>query len=147
MRWLPNYRNWAKKVEERKKKLQQQLLEKRKAAMQAIDKKIAAMKKKIQGALATFGNLIADAARKFFKWALSLLGIDAEGFMATLQKAGEAIGLIFKDPGKFFSNLVAAVKGSIDDFKANFKEYLTGSLFDWLTGTLGAVVTLPQKWT
>ncbi|WP_348680081.1 hypothetical protein [Flavobacterium coralii] len=136
----------GKEVEERKEKLQQQLLEKRKAAMQAIDKKIAAMKKKMRGALATFGDLIADAARKFFKWALSLLGIDAEGFMATLQKAGEAIGLIFKDPGKFFSNLVAAVKGSIDDFKANFKEYLTGSLFDWLTGALGAVVTLPQKW-
>ncbi|MBY8961755.1 hypothetical protein KJK34_03210 [Flavobacterium sp. D11R37] len=99
-----------------------------------------------EGALLKLGQWLKEAGKKFFKWALSLLGIDAEGFMATLQKAGEAIGLIFKDPGKFFSNLVAAVKGSIDDFKANFKEYLTGSLFDWLTGALGAVVTLPQKW-
>lgn len=136
----------TKKIDETKQKLEKDLIEKRAAAIKAIDKKIADMKKKMQGALRTFGAWIKDAAKKFFKWALELVGMDAESFFKTMEKAGEAIKAIFDDPGKFFSNLVAAVKGSIADFQANFKEYLTGSLFDWLTGAIGSIITLPQKW-
>ena len=136
----------GRQIEERKEKLQQLLVEKRKSAMEAIDKKIADMKKKMGGALDAFGKLLLDAAKKFFKWALETLGIDAEGFMKTLEKAGQAIALIFKDPGKFFSNLVAAVRGSIDNFRENFKAYLSEGLFDWLTGALGSIITLPKVW-
>ena len=42
--------------------------------------------------------------------------MDAESFFKTLEKAGEAIKAIFDDPGKFFSNIVAAVKDSIDAY-------------------------------
>ena len=136
----------GRQIEERKQKLQQMLVEKRKSAMEAIDKKIADMKKKMGGALDAFGKLLLDAAKKFFKWALESLGIDAEGFMKTLEKAGQAIALIFKEPGKFFSNLVAAVRGSIDNFRENFKAYLSEGLFDWLTGALGSIITLPKVW-
>lgn len=136
----------GREIEDRRKKLENQLVEKRKAAIAAIDKKIAAMRAKMKSTLNKIGAFLKDAAKKFFKWALESLGLDAETFMATLQKAGKAITAIFKDPGKFFSNLVTAVKGSINDFVANFKKYLTEALFDWLMGTIGSVVTLPEKW-
>ena len=135
-----------REIEQRRKKLESQLVDRRKAAIAAIDKKIAAMRAKMKSTLNKIGAFLKDAAKKFFKWALESLGLDAETFMATLQKAGKAITAIFKDPGKFFSNLVAAVKGSINDFVANFKKYLTEALFDWLMGTIGSVVTLPEKW-
>ncbi|MFP9114577.1 hypothetical protein ACLI1A_11590 [Flavobacterium sp. RHBU_3] len=135
-----------KEINSRKEKLQKQLVEKRKAAMKAIDDKIAKMKAKMKGLISVMGKLIADAAKKFFKWALELVGMDAESFFKMLERAGQAIKAIFDDPGKFFTNLVAAVKGSINDFTANFKKYLTEALFDWLMGAVGAVVTLPEKW-
>jgi hypothetical protein len=135
-----------KEINSRKEKLQKQLVEKRKAAMKAIDDKIAKMKAKMKGLISVMGKLIADAAKKFFKWALELVGMDAGSFFKMLERAGQAIKAIFNDPGKFFTNLVAAVKGSINDFTANFKKYLTEALFDWLMGAVGAVVTLPEKW-
>lgn len=131
-------------IDKRKEKMQQQLADKRQAAMKAIDAKIEKMKEKLSGALSAIGKLLLEALKKFFKWALEKLGIDAEGFFNTLSKIGTAIKAMFKSPGKFFSNLIAAVKGAISDFKTNFKTYLTGALFDWLTGSIGSVVTLPK---
>jgi hypothetical protein len=135
-------------IDKRKEKLQQQLVDKRAAAMKAIDDKIAKMKEKLSGAISIIGKLLLDAAKKFFKWALEKLGVDAEAFFATLVKAGEAIKAIFKSPGKFLSNLIAAIKGSIDDFKANFKAYIIGALADWLTGAMGSTgIEIPKEFT
>jgi hypothetical protein len=135
-------------IDKRKEKLQQQLTDKRAAAMKAIDDKIAKMKEKLSGAISIIGKLLLDAAKKFFKWALEKLGVDAEAFFATLVKAGDAIKAIFKNPGKFFSNLIAAIKGSINDFKANFKTYIIGALADWLTGAMGGLgIDIPKEFT
>ncbi|HWI93203.1 MAG TPA: polymorphic toxin type 15 domain-containing protein [Flavisolibacter sp.] len=135
-------------IEKRKEKMQQQLAEKREAAMQAIDKKIEKMKEALSGALSVIGKLLLEAAKKFFKWALEKLGVDAEGFFETLSKAGAAIKAIFKGPGKFFSNLIDAVKGSINDFKTNFKTYIISALVDWLTGTMGSTgIQIPKEFT
>jgi hypothetical protein len=131
-------------IDKRKEKLQQQLTDKRAAAMKAIDDKIAKMKEKLSGALSIIDKLLLEALKKFFKWALEKLGIDAEGFFNTLAKMGAAIKAMFKSPGNFFSNLIASVKGAITDFKTNFTTYLTGALFDWLTGAVGSIITLPK---
>jgi hypothetical protein len=138
--------NLTKDIDKEKVKLQKLLVDKRKSAMVAIDNKIAAMKLKMKGALSIVGDFLVNAAKKFITYALELVGMDAESFFKLLEKAGQAVKAIFDDPAKFFSNLVAAVKGSINDFVANFKKYLTSALFDWLMGAIGSVVTLPEKW-
>ena len=135
-------------IDKRKEKMQQQLADKRAAAMKAIDQKIEKMKEKLSGALSIIGKLLLEALKKFFKWALEKLGIDAEGFFNTLSKMGAAIKAMFKSPGKFFGNLIDAVKGSIDDFRANFKTYIIGALADWLTGAMGSTgIQIPKEFS
>jgi hypothetical protein len=135
-------------IDKRKEKIQQQLADKRQAAMKAIDAKIEKMKEKLSGALSIIGKLLLEALKKFFKWALEKLGIDAEGFFNTLAKMGAAIKAMFKSPGKFFSNLIAAIKGSINDFRANFKTYIIAALADWLTGAMGSTgIEIPKEFS
>lgn len=132
-------------IDKRKEKLQQALADKRKAAMDAIDKKIEAMKEKLKGAVSIIGNLLLKAALKFFQWALESVGLSPDSIMGVINKGVSIIKAIVSKPMVFVGNLIKAAKLGLWNFAKNFLTHLKDALFNWLTGALEGV-TLPKVW-
>ncbi len=80
------------------------------------------------------------------KGALKLAGPHADKVWAVIEKAGEAISLIFEDPIGFAKNLVRAIVDGFTRFKDNIWEHLKKGLLGWLFGALAtAGLELPEK--
>ncbi|HEY5969968.1 MAG TPA: hypothetical protein VIU35_18430 [Chitinophagaceae bacterium] len=132
-------------IDSRKEKLQQKLADKRKAAMEAIDKKIAAMKEAMSGLLSKIGNFLLWAAKKFFKWALEAAGVSPDEVMGIIDKGIAIIKAIVTKPIVFVKNLIKAASTGFQNFGKNFLKHLKDAIFNWLTGALEGV-KLPQVW-
>jgi len=132
-------------IDSRKEKLQQKLADKRKAAMEAIDKKIAAMKEAMSGLLSKIGNFLLWAAKKFFKWALEAAGVSPDEVMGIIDKGIAIIKAIVTKPIVFVKNLIKAASSGFQNFGKNFLKHLKDAIFNWLTGAMEGV-TLPKVW-
>lgn len=99
----------------------------------------------IAGALLT-GDF-AGALKIAFLAVCKIAGIDPQPILNFIEKAGETIGLIFKDPIGFFKNVASGVSLGIDQFVTNIKQHLISGLIGWLTGALSDVpIKLPSEW-
>lgn len=137
----------SREVDEKEKELEETLEAKREEAIKAIEEKIEKMKEEMAGLLSKIGNLLANAALKFFKWVLKKAGFDAERFVGIIDKGKTTIQQIVRDPLGFLGNLLAGVKGGIQQFMKNIKQHLVGGLVDWLTGVMSNLpIDLPDKW-
>ena len=134
-----------KQIKDTEKKLKDKLQEKREEAIKKVDEKIEKMKEAMQGALAKLGNFLLDIAMKFFKWALKAAGYSPGDIMKIIEKGKKVITKIVTDPIGFIKNMIKAVKGGINGFKTNIKKHLIGGLVEWLTGSVGSVITIPAK--
>jgi hypothetical protein len=81
-----------------------------------------------------------------FEGALAMAGSLGEQVMAIVKKAGNVLDKILQDPIGFARNLIEAVKGGVGQFAGNVLTHLKNGLFGWLTGSLGGVIKLPEKW-
>jgi phage-related protein len=132
-------------VNKKEQELQEKLKEKQEKAIKAIDEKIAKMKEAMSGALSKLGNLLLEAAKKFFRWALRKIGAPVDKIMGILEKGAVVIKEIVTSPIKFIGNLVKGVKGGISGFSDRIKQHLINGLMGWLVGPLAeGGVTLPQ---
>lgn len=87
--------------------------------------------------IVTFVKEIALKVLEFIlKGALKLAGSHGLRVWAVIQKAGQVIGLILKDPLGFAKNLVKAVVGGFQQFSAHVVDHLKRGLLGWLFGTL-----------
>jgi hypothetical protein len=132
----------AKKEEE----LAQQLADKQKNAIKAIDEKIEKMKDAMSGALSKLGKLLLYAAKKFFTWALSKFGYSLNDIENIISKGAAVLKAIFTKPIVFVKNLMRAAITGFENFGANFLKHLKDALFEWLTGSLEGV-KVPRAWT
>lgn len=136
-----------KEVEKAEANLKQKLKERRDAAIKEIEKQIEKMKEAMSGALAKLGNLLLDAALKFFKWALEKAGYSTKQIMGIINKGKAVITKIVTDPKGFFSNLGKGVGQGIKSFSKNIKTHLIKGLINWLTGAMGDTgLVLPKTW-
>ena len=144
----------AKKLEEldgfvnkKQKELTEKLCKAKEQAIKDIDKKIEKMKSEMSGLLAMLGNLLLQALKKFFEWALTAVGKDPKPLLNLLDKGAAVLKALFGDPIGFVKNLIAGVKKGIDQFQANIKKHLISGLVGWLTGAMSEVsITLPGTW-
>jgi len=133
-------------IDRKKAELAQKLCEKKDEAIKKIDEKIEKMKAEMSGLVSKLGNLLLEAALKFFKWALKKAGYNTSQLMNIIDKGKAVIKKIVGDPIGFLGNIIDAVKLGIDNFKNNIKKHLVGGLINWLTGAMGDVgIQLPTK--
>lgn len=77
--------------------------------------------------------------------AMSLAGGAGGQVMAIIRRAGGAFDRIVADPMGFLSNLVNAAKGGFMAFASNVGTHLRNGLIGWLTGSLGGVIRIPER--
>ena len=91
------------------------------------------------------------AAEKLLELSLEAMiaagGGASEQVLGILRRAGEAFGMIVRDPMGFARNLVAAVRGGFERFAENIGTHLQRGLLGWLTGALQGALRLPRGWT
>ena len=139
--------NLDEKVNQAAVELKEALADKRKNAIEAIDKRIGAMRAEMSGALAKLGHLLTDALLKFFKWALSKFGVSMDDIMPVINKGTSVLTAIVTEPLTFMKNLADAVGGGISNFVGNFTQHFKTGFFEWLTGAMSeAAVTFPDRW-
>lgn len=62
------------------------------------------------------------------------------------SRIGEYLSDILDSPKRFFNNLVAGIKGGMDEFATNIDTYLEQGFWMWLTGASSAVkIQIPKK--
>ncbi|MCF0039784.1 eCIS core domain-containing protein [Dyadobacter fanqingshengii] len=62
------------------------------------------------------------------------------------SRIGEYVSDILSSPKRFFNNLVAGIKGGMDEFSANIDTYLEQGFWMWLTGASSAInIQIPKK--
>ncbi len=133
-------------IDRKKDELAKKLCSKKEEAIKKIDEKIEKMKEEMSGALAKLGNLLLEAALKFFKWALKKAGYSADRLMSIINKGKAVVKKIVGDPVGFIRNIINAVKNGVNNFVANIKKHLVGGLINWLTGAMGDIgIQLPPK--
>ncbi len=132
-------------IGQKEQELQQKLAQKQEAAIKAIDDKIEKMKEAMSGALAKIGNLLLQAAKKFFTWALKQAGYSLAVIEGVINKGVSVLKSIFTQPIQFAKNLINAAITGFKNFGKNFLKHLKNSLFEWLTGSLEGLV-LPKVW-
>ena len=137
-------------IDDKANSLKEALITAHRQAVTEVDKKIEKIKTDLKNRLGFFGRLLVDAAYKFFKWALSEMGVSAEEIqeiMKAINKSIDVLTLIVTDPIGFFKHLGEAVGAGFNNFASNILHNLGEGLFKWLTGTLGgAGITLPKTW-
>lgn len=117
----------------------------------AIDAVLNAFETALTAAVQIAGALLtgdfAGALKIAFLAVCKIAGIDPQPILNFIEKAGETIGLIFKDPIGFFKNVASGVSLGIDQFVSNIKQHLISGLIGWLTGALSDVpIKLPSEW-
>ncbi len=133
-------------IDRKKDELARKLCDKKEEAIKKIDEKIEKMKEEMSGALSKLGNLLIEAALKFFKWALKKAGYSADRLMSIINKGKAVIKKIVGNPAGFIINIINAVKGGINSFVNNIRKHLVGGLISWLTGAMGKIgIQLPPK--
>ncbi|MFC5730651.1 MULTISPECIES: phage tail protein [Nocardioides] len=94
-------------------------------------------------------DFAVGAARKLmefvFEGALSLAGGAGQAVMGIIRRAGGVFDQIIANPIGFAGNLVAAVRGGLGQFLANVGAHLRNGLIGWLTGALGGVIRIPER--
>ncbi|GAL83318.1 hypothetical protein MYP_544 [Sporocytophaga myxococcoides] len=134
------------KVNKAAEELKEELAKKRTEAIANIDKKIEKMKEEMSGFLSKMGDLLVDAALKFFKWALEAAGHSADEIMGIINKGKAVLTAVVSDPIQFLKNLAAAVGGGVKNFGANIMKHLGEGFMNWLTGQLNSLpIQLPER--
>ena len=100
--------------------------------------------------LARIGAFAVAAGRKvlefIFEGALALAGSAGQQLLAIFHRIGAVFNLIVSDPVRFLTNLLNAVKGGFQQFKANILQHLKTGIFEWLMGEMRGMVQLPTVW-
>lgn len=80
-----------------------------------------------------------------FEGAMTLAGGAGGAVMGIIKRAGGVFDQIVANPMGFLSNLVNAVRGGLGAFLTNIWTHLKNGLVAWLTGGLGGVIRIPEK--
>ncbi|WP_164473517.1 eCIS core domain-containing protein [Deinococcus psychrotolerans] len=109
----------------------------------SIDKAKAA----VMGRVSTLKGIITGSAKRIADIVLTAiaagLGPVGQKVVAALRSSGDMIVQVLKNPAKFASNLLAALKKGFGQFGSNAPKHFQNGVGTWLTGATG--VSLPPK--
>lgn len=124
-------------IEDKKNDLAQNIAARYKQAFEDVE----ASRKKLEEENKTVFDQLADAVGDVVK----ILTEFKDKLIAILKKGADTIDLILKDPIGFLSNLIAAIKAGVMQFKGNIKKHLITGFANWLFGALGeAGIEIPS---
>jgi len=117
-------------VDEKKNDLAQKLAQRYKEATDKADAELKKIEDANKGALSGLLDAIGEVVKVLTEFKNKLMSI--------LRKGMDTIKLIIADPIKFLGNLLAAVKGGIQQFVANIWTHLKRGFMQWLFGALAS---------
>jgi Bacterial toxin 4 len=99
--------------------------------------------------LARLRDFAVSAATKVaefvFEGAMAMAGGAGAQVMGVIRRAGDVFNQILRDPIAFARNLIEAIRGGLGGFLTNIGAHLRNGLIGWLTGSLGSVIHLPER--
>jgi hypothetical protein len=81
----------------------------------------------------------------FIEGVAEVIGKLTELLFSVLSRVGNVIGDILAHPIRFVENLAAGIGAGFTQFIKNIDEYLVSGFFEWLRGSAGPAVKLPEK--
>ena len=131
------FRELEQGIDEKKNDLAQKLAQRYKEAQDKADALKQKMEEENKGLVSGFIEKLGAVIKALAEFKDKLMGL--------LRKGWETIKLILADPIGFLSNLIAAIKQGINQFKDNIWTHLKAGFLQWLFGPLGeAGITLPK---
>jgi hypothetical protein len=124
-------------VNDKQHELIDNLANKYRENLQAVDARIEELKAANQGLVDKAINAVVGVIKTILKL--------KEMLTRVLAKVAGVVGLILRDPIGFLGNLVSGLKQGFENFVGNILSHLQTGLIGWLTGTLGPMgVQLPE---
>lgn len=136
------------KITVKEDELRNELEAAKQEAIEAIEKIIADLKKKMRGLLEIFISLIFKIAILVIKGLLLLFGLDPEPFLDLIRGVEAAIIAIIKQPMEFFQNAFSALKEGFKMFTSDLKKNLLQPIIQWLMGKFaGTGLYIPKSFS
>jgi hypothetical protein len=112
------------------------------AALAKVQRVFAAPLRRLRDFAVAAGRKLLEFV---FEGAMTLAGGAGSRIMGIFRQAGAVFDQIVADPVRFVGNLVSAVRGGLSAFMTNIVRHLQTGLVGWLTGSLGGIVRIPQR--
>ncbi|MBL4648061.1 MAG: DUF4157 domain-containing protein, partial [Gammaproteobacteria bacterium] len=105
----------------------------------------------VKGAIAFIGALAsgdyAALPKIMFVSAANALGLNGEELYQRLLKVGDKLLSVVLNPGKFFSNMAAALNLGFGNFSKNMGKHVVSGLMGWLLGKIPGDITIPKDFS
>jgi hypothetical protein len=140
------------RVDQTQKSLNQDLIGRANGAVQEVRERVAQLRVEAGSFLAKIAAALVEFAKDPFKaivnGLLRVLGIPPASFWSLVDKLGDVVGAIAKDPVKFGKTLISGAAQGFKQFFEHFPTHLKEILMGWLFGTLGtAGVPMPTDFS
>jgi len=141
-----------KRVDQTQKGINQDLINHANGAVQQVRERVHDLREKAKGALAKIAAAIVEFAKNPAKaivdGLLHILGIPPASFWSMIDRLGDVVGAIAKDPVKFGKTLISGAAQGFKQFFEHFPTHLKEILMGWLFGTMGtAGVPMPTDFS
>jgi len=140
------------RVDQTQKSLNQDLIGRANGAVQQVRERVAQLRIEAGGLLGKIAAALIEFAKDPFKaivnGLLRVLGIPPASFWSLVDKLGDVVGAIAKDPVKFGKTLISGAAQGFVQFFEHFPTHLKEILMGWLFGTMGtAGVPMPTDFS
>lgn len=141
-----------KRVDQTQKGINKDLINHANGAVQQVRERVHDLREKAKGALAKIAAAIVEFAKNPAKaivdGLLHILGIPPASFWSMIDRLGDVVGAIAKDPVKFGKTLISGAAQGFKQFFEHFPTHLKEILMGWLFGTMGTVgVPMPTDFS
>ena len=140
------------RVDQAQKGINKDLIHRADTAVQQVRERVHELREAAKGMLAKIAAAIAEFVKDPFKaivnGLLRVLGIAPDSFWGLVDRLGDVVGAIAKDPVRFGKTLISGAAQGFQQFFAHFPTHLKEILMGWLFGTLGTVgVPMPTDFS
>src|SRR5262249_26829194 len=141
-----------KRVDQTQKGINKDLVGRANSAVQQVREQVADLREKAKGAIAKVAAALAglpkNPAKAIVNGLLHVLGMAPESFWSLIDRVGDVVGAIAKDPVKFGKTLISGAAQGFAHFFEHFPQHLGEILMSWLFGTMGtAGVPMPTDFS
>ncbi|HEX7839223.1 MAG TPA: hypothetical protein VF469_17215, partial [Kofleriaceae bacterium] len=139
-------------VDQTQHSLNQDLINRANGAVQQVRERVADLREQAKGLIGKIADAIVEfvknPAKAIVDGLLRVLGIPPPEFWSLVNRLGDVIGAIAKDPVKFGKTLISGAGQGFKQFFEHFPTHLKEILLNWLFDTLGATgVPIPSDFS
>ncbi|HEY0991253.1 MAG TPA: hypothetical protein VGD80_29570, partial [Kofleriaceae bacterium] len=141
-----------KRVDQTQKGVDKDLIGRADGAVQQVREQVADLREKAKGFIAKVAAAIVEfakyPAKAIVNGLLHILGIPPDSFWSMIDRLGDVVGAIAKEPVQFGKTLISGAAQGFAHFFEHFPKHLGEILMSWLFGTMGAAgVPMPTDFS